>query len=101
MTPFAALGAVAQYHMPFLPVSLLLRDRFNTLELLVGFDGPLVIVTGSDDTIVPEQLVLPLKAAHRGPLLHGSQPGAGDNTIDMNPRAAGWQEIDAFLAAWL
>jgi pimeloyl-ACP methyl ester carboxylesterase len=101
VTPFASLGAVAKHHMPFLPVSLLLRDRFDTLELLAGFDGPLVIVTGTDDTIVPEQLALPLKAAHRGPLLHWSQPGAGHNDIDVNPRADGWREIDTFLAAQL
>jgi len=98
VTPFASLGAVAQHHMPFLPVSLLLRDRFDTLKLLTDFDGPMVIVTGSDDTIVPEQLALPLKAAHRGKLLHWSQPGAGHNTIDVDPRATGWREIDTFLA---
>jgi pimeloyl-ACP methyl ester carboxylesterase len=101
VTPFASLGAVAKHHMPFLPVSLLLRDRFDTLELLAGFDGPMVIVTGTEDTIVPEQLALPLKAAHRGPLLHWSQPGAGHNDIDVNPRAHGWREIDTFLATQL
>jgi len=99
VTPFASLGAVAHHHMPFLPVSLLLRDRFDTLALLADFDGPMVIVTGSDDSIVPEHLALPLQAAHRGKLLHWSQPGAGHNSIDIDPRAAGWREIDAFLAA--
>jgi pimeloyl-ACP methyl ester carboxylesterase len=101
VTPFASLGAVAQHHMPFLPVALLLRDRFETQELLSDFDGPLVIVTGSADDVVPEQLALPLKTAHQGKLLHWSQPGAGHNTIDMNPRAQGWRDIDAFLAAQL
>ncbi len=101
VTPFASLGAVARHHMPFLPVALLLRDRFDTLALLSDFDGPLVIVTGGADDVVPEQLALPLKTAHRGKLLHWSQPGAGHNTIDMNPRAQGWRDIDAFLAAQL
>lgn len=101
VTPFASLGDVAQHHMPFLPVSLLLRDRFDTLKLLADFDGPMVIVTGAADDIVPEQLALPLKAAHRGKLLHWSQPGAGHNNIDVNPRAEGWRTIDAFLAAQL
>ncbi len=101
VTPFTSLGDVAQHHMPFLPVALLLRDRFNTLDLLTDFDGPMVIVTGSADDIVPEHLALPLKTAHQGKLLHWSQPGAGHNTIDVNPRAEGWREIDAFLAAQL
>jgi len=101
VTPFAALGDVARHHLPFLPVGLLLRDRFEARELLKEFAGPLVIVTGTDDTIVPEPLALPLKAAHRGKLLHVSQPGAGHNTIDFDPRARDWREIDAFLAAHL
>lgn len=101
VTPFASLGAVAQHHMPFLPVALLLRDRFDNLKLLADFEGPMVIVTGTDDTIVPEPLALPLKTAHRGPLLHWSQPGAGHNNIDVNPRSEGWREIDAFLALHL
>ena len=99
ITPFASLGAVAQSHMPFLPVSLLLRDRFDTRKLLVDYAGPMVIVTGADDSIVPELLALPLKEAHRGKLLHWSQPGAGHNTIDFDPGDEGWQAIDAFLAA--
>jgi hypothetical protein len=61
----------------------------------------MVIVTGSEDTVVPEPLALPLKVAHRGKLLHWSQPGAGHNSIDVNPQAEGWLEIDAFLAAHL
>jgi uncharacterized protein len=101
VTPFASLGAVASHHMPLLPVSLLLRDRFDSLMLLKGFDGPMVIITATDDDIVPEQLALPLKAAHRGQLLHWSPPGAGHNSIDIDPRAAGWRQIDAFLAAQL
>lgn len=101
MTPFASLGAVAQHHMPFLPVALLLRDRFETLQLLSDFDGPLVVVTGGADDIVPERFALPLKAVHRGKLLHWRQPDAGHNTIDTNPRAQGWRDIDTFLAAQL
>ncbi len=101
VTPFSSLVAAARYHMPFLPVSLLMRDRFDTLELLTDFTGPMVIVTGSADRTVPERLALPLKTAHQGPLLHWSQPGAGHNTLDIDPRSAGWQDIDAFLAEYL
>jgi uncharacterized protein len=101
VTPFSSLGAVAQHHMPFLPVSLLMRDRFDSQQMLANFKGPMVIVTGSDDTIVPEPLALPLKAAHRGQLLHWSQPGAGHNTINVDPHSHGWREIDAFLTTHL
>ncbi|MDO8863737.1 alpha/beta fold hydrolase [Haliea sp. E1-2-M8] len=101
VTPFSSLGATARHHLPFLPVSLLLRDRFDTLELLTDFKGPMVMVTGRADRTVPERLALPLKSAHQGPLLHWSQPGAEHNTLDLNPRSAGWREIDVFLARYL
>ena len=101
VTPFSSLLATARYHLPFLPVSLLMRDRFDSLELLADFRGPLVIVTGSADRTVPERLALPLKDAHQGPLLHWSQPGAGHNTLDINSHSAGWRDIDAFLAEYL
>ena len=71
----------------------LLRDRFESLKLLADFAGPMVSVTGTADTSVPEALALPLKAAHRRPLLHWSQPGVGHNSIDVNPRAEGWRRI--------
>lgn len=101
VTPFSSLVAAARHHLPFLPVSLLMRDRFDTLGLFSGFKGPMVMVTGSADRTVPERLALPLKSAHQGPLLHWSQPGAGHNTLDINPHSAGWREIDAFLARYL
>lgn len=98
VTPFSSLVAAARHHLPFLPVSLLLRDRFNVLDLLADFTGPLVVITGSADRTVPERLALPLQETHPGPLLHWSQPGAGHNTLDINPHSAGWHEVDRFLA---
>ena len=98
VTPFSSLVAVARYHLPFLPVSLLMRDRYDNLEQLAAYEGPMVIITGSKDLTVPERLALPLKNTHSGPLLHWSQPGAGHNTLDLDPRSPGWKDIDAFLA---
>ncbi|QIB66453.1 alpha/beta hydrolase [Kineobactrum salinum] len=97
VTPFSSLVAAARHHLPLLPVSLLMLDRFDTRGLLADYEGPLVVVTGSEDRVVPEKLALPLVQDHRGPLLHWSQPGADHNAIDLNPRAGGWQDIDQFL----
>ncbi len=97
MTPFSSLVDAARHHLPLLPVSLLMRDRFETRQLLDDYDGPLVVVTGTDDRVVPEKLALPLVQAHRGPLLHWSQPGADHNAMDLDPRSDGWRDIDRFL----
>lgn len=98
MTPFSSLVEAARHHLPFLPVSWLLRDRFNTQQLLAEYEGPLVVITGSDDRVVPEHLAMPLIQSHQGPVRHWSQKGADHNYMDLDPRSDGWQKIDEFLA---
>jgi pimeloyl-ACP methyl ester carboxylesterase len=56
VTPFSSLLAAARYHLPFLPVSMLMRDRYDNLQQLAAYEGPMVIITGSEDRTVPEHL---------------------------------------------
>jgi pimeloyl-ACP methyl ester carboxylesterase len=52
--PFTDLPAVAQNMMPFVPVRLLMRDRYQSLEHLAGLPGlPVLVVHGTEDRIVP------------------------------------------------
>jgi uncharacterized protein len=55
-SPFPSLAEVGRHHYRFLPVRLLLRERFETLAHLAGYDGPLLVVAGDRDTIVPTAL---------------------------------------------
>lgn len=76
ITPFSSLLAVAHQHLTLLLVLILLRDRFNNLELLADYRAPMILVSGSADRTAPEQrLALPQKNAHTGPLVHWSSPG--------------------------
>lgn len=52
-SPFPALASVGQRHYPFLPVRLLLRDRFPLVEHLGDVDVPTAVVLGTADSIVP------------------------------------------------
>jgi hypothetical protein len=52
-TDFAELGAV---HYPWLPVRLILKDRFPVLEHLADSDVPVTVVYGDRDSIVPTRL---------------------------------------------
>jgi uncharacterized protein len=52
-SPFVDLAAVGAVHYPFLPVRLLLRDRYPVAEQLAGIRVPTTVVYGSDDSIVP------------------------------------------------
>jgi len=53
LTPWHDLAGVARHHYPWLPVTLLLRDRFDNAAALQGYRGPVVVVTAADDEIVP------------------------------------------------
>jgi fermentation-respiration switch protein FrsA (DUF1100 family) len=52
-SPFTSLGDLGQYHYPFLPVRLLLRDRFAAIDQIRRIRVPLLVVVGGHDRIVP------------------------------------------------
>ena len=53
ITPWQDLASVARWHYPWLPVGLLLRDRFDNLAALQGFRGAVAVVTAGADEIIP------------------------------------------------
>jgi uncharacterized protein len=55
-SPFPELAAVGRSVYPFLPVGTLLRDRFPVTEHLAAYDGPVLVVAGDADRIVPTRL---------------------------------------------
>jgi uncharacterized protein len=54
-SPFVDLAAVGAVHYPFLPVRLLLRDRYPVSERISGVRIPTTVVYGSADSIVPPE----------------------------------------------
>jgi fermentation-respiration switch protein FrsA (DUF1100 family) len=54
-SPFVDLAAVGRVHYPFLPVGLLLRDRYPLAHNLEQVEAPTTVVYGSRDSIVPPE----------------------------------------------
>src|SRR5262249_54941293 len=52
-SPFTSIADVGQYHYPFLPVRLLLRDRFSAIDQIRRIRVPLLVIAGGRDRIVP------------------------------------------------
>ncbi|MGY1698241.1 alpha/beta hydrolase [Geodermatophilus sp. SYSU D00766] len=52
-SPFVDLAAAGGHHHPFLPVRLLLRDRYPVAEQVARIRVPTTVVLGDADTIVP------------------------------------------------
>lgn len=52
-SPFTSLADVGTAHYPFLPVGMLLWDRFPVIDHVRAYDGPVLVIWGDADTIVP------------------------------------------------
>lgn len=52
-SPFTSLVDIGRYHYPMLPVGLLLRDRFPSIDRAPALRSPTLVIAGSRDTIVP------------------------------------------------
>ncbi len=55
-SPYTELADVGAHHYPFLPVRLLLRDRFPVVSFLSSSKVPLTVIYADHDTIVPSAL---------------------------------------------
>jgi uncharacterized protein len=51
--PFTRLADVAAYHYPFVPVSPLLQDRFESVAWIGKVRAPILVLHGERDAIVP------------------------------------------------
>jgi uncharacterized protein len=55
-SPFTELADVGAHHYPFLPVRVLLRDRFPVLTHVAGSGVPLTVIYAENDSVVPTRL---------------------------------------------
>src|SRR5215217_1436940 len=55
-SPFPELADVGAHHYPWLPVRLLLRDRFPVVAHLRESEVPVTVVYGDRDSVVPTRL---------------------------------------------
>jgi fermentation-respiration switch protein FrsA (DUF1100 family) len=62
-SPFSSMAAVGQVHYPILPVRWLLRDRFDAITRIRQVSSPLLVIAGSEDSIVPVEQSRELYAA--------------------------------------
>ena len=52
-SPFTSMTDLGRHHYPFLPVRLLLRDRFAAIDQIQRVRAPLLVIAGGHDRIVP------------------------------------------------
>lgn len=99
ITPWDRLEAVARHHFPWLPVGLLLRDRYDSAANLAGFRGPVAVVLAERDSIVPAEFGNALFAALAEPKRLWLVPAADHNDWLGRVDGAWWQDVGRFLLA--
>lgn len=98
ITPWDTLLAVAQSRMPFLPVRLLLKDKYNSISNLRSFAGRIAIVGAGEDEIIPIKHARKLMDSLPGAGMW-IIPGAGHNDWPSHTSTQWWQEIMDFVSS--
>ncbi|MBA3431818.1 MAG: alpha/beta fold hydrolase [Actinobacteria bacterium] len=93
-SPFSDLAAVGRMHYPFLPINLLLRDRFPVLEHIREVAVPTAVVYGTRDGIVPPEQSRAVAQAAAGPTAVVELRGADHNDVAL---LNGRELIDAIV----
>lgn len=96
VSPYDSATALGKHHYPWLPVSLLLRHRFDAEHDARTCAMPLLAIVAPRDSIIPVGRSRALYDAWPGPKRWHEVPGADHNTIAAN--ADFWTAIAQFLA---
>ena len=96
VSPFDSLTAIGKHHYPVLPVSLLLRHRFDALTDAKRNTMPLLAIVGESDSIIPPERSRALFDAWAGPKTWLAVPRADHN--DLGNDGAFWEGVARFLA---
>ncbi len=96
VSPYDSLISVGKEVFPFLPVRLLLRNRFDSLSRAPSISAALLVIVATDDHIVHPRHSKKLLEKWGGPVSLKVIEGEDHNTIHDN--AQYWEMINAFLA---
>lgn len=97
VTPWADLPRLGGEHYPFLPVSLLLRDRYDNAGNLRSFSRPVAVMVAAADEIIPPAHSRLLFDSLSPPKRLFTFPAAGHNSWPWTPVEAWWAQAAAFL----
>lgn len=94
---FSSAVDVARRAYPFLPVALLMKDRYEASKTVGQIGAPLLVIHGAADTIVPQQLGRALFEAAAEPKEWYLVPRAGHNDLPWVGGKDYLRRVEAFL----
>jgi uncharacterized protein len=81
--PYDSVAAVARRHYAFVPVNVLLKDRFDSIARINAVQAPILLMHGERDAIVPVDSGRRLFAAANEPKEIWTAPDAGHNDLAL------------------
>ena len=97
VTPFDSIENVAKNAMPILPISLLLKDKFDSAGRVADINAPVLVVTAENDEVIPRRHSDALARAFPDTQVTVEViADTGHNTIGASPHYA--RVLDRFLA---
>lgn len=96
IAPYDSITAVGQRHYPYVPVRLIMGNRYDSLSRAPTIRTPLLMITGARDQVIPAPHSERLYRAWAGPKRAVKIAHAGHN--DLQDHAAYWAAIGEFLA---
>jgi alpha-beta hydrolase superfamily lysophospholipase len=98
LTPWDSLTHAAAVHYPFVPVAVLLWDKYDSIANLEHFQHPVCVICSTKDTILPLPLGLNLFAHLPEPKKLILQEGFGHNDWPNSPELTWWDDALNFIA---
>lgn len=95
ITPYESMTAVAQDHYPLLPVSLLLKHRFESERYAMAVRSPVLALVAANDRVIPPEHAQALMRCWNGTQRIVTLNADHNTILDM---AETWKAIDEFAA---
>ncbi len=95
ISPFNTMVDAAQSHYPFLPVALLVADRYPSEKYLRNYQGKVGIILDERDGVVMPKLTRRLFNNYAGPKKLWEVPGGGHCQLPYNTPVF-WKEVFVF-----
>jgi hypothetical protein len=97
VSAFTSLRDMAHQFIPWLPMSLIMRYRFDNLSKVAEISCPILIVHGTEDELVPLAMAGRLAAAAKGKVTRYNVIGGGHNDVFKVGGLALLDQISKFL----
>jgi pimeloyl-ACP methyl ester carboxylesterase len=98
VAPYNNLAAAASAHLPLFPVKWILKDKYPSDQWLKEYHGPLGVLLGGNDSVIPCELGRKLFDGYAGPKKLWFEAGASHDDLHQGAPAAA-REVLAFWSS--